>query len=96
MNFKKDGLILAMRQFLKDLQNDKDFIEFRKNCNIAKGAENYGCVVVTDGKWLINDGISSQTIISKFKKQIKHNEKTNQKNLWIQQTISEMLCSVQW
>jgi hypothetical protein len=71
MNYKKECLMLAKKQFIIDIQKDIDFIEFKKNCYKGNSI-NYGCIVVSDSSWLLNCGISSQTIISKYYKEILH------------------------
>lgn len=49
----KGGKVEAYKQFLKDLHQDKDFIEFKKNANRITEGFSYGVVVVRNNKFTI-------------------------------------------
>lgn len=55
------GLVQAREQFLKDIQSDKDFIEFRKK------SEGYGAPVAATSRFTINHNESSnEQLIKSF------------------------------
>lgn len=57
------GLEAACKQFLKDLRNDKDFLEFKKK------SIDYGTPVVNQNKYLLNQigGRSERMVIDYLK-----------------------------
>jgi len=68
-NFKENKILLAKYQFARDLQDDFDFIEYRKRCNIDFYGTSYGCVTSCDFRYTINQvGISNELTISEYLK----------------------------
>jgi hypothetical protein len=72
-NYKTNGLMLAKKQFLEDLQNDKDFLEHKEKAYYDKSyGFSYGTMVAGVNVYVLNIITpSSQTLISQFLKSLK-------------------------
>jgi len=71
MNYKANGILLAKEQFIVDLQNDNDYIEFKKRCeyqfNINNYTGSYGVVNASNNKFVIDSiGDTCESLVSNY------------------------------
>ena len=72
-NGKTNGLMLARKQFLEDLKNDKDFLEHKEKAYYDKSyGLSYGTLVAGVNVYVLNIITpSSEKLISSFLKSLK-------------------------
>jgi len=58
---KKFQLVKAKKAFQQDLQNDPDFIEYKKNSISAH--HSYGVLIAGNAKFLLEVFVSSQSLV---------------------------------
>ena len=70
-NHKNHGIMNAKKQFIKDLQEDVDYIGYKKRCMVDSYVS-YGCVSANLNVYLLNQiGPNSEQLIAEFMKEIK-------------------------
>lgn len=70
-NHKTLGIMDAKKQFIQDLYQDKDYIEYKKRCMIDHYTS-YGCVTANLNVYLLNQiGPTCETLIADYTKEIK-------------------------
>jgi len=78
-NHKNYGLMVAKRQFLDDLYQDNDYLEYKKRCMIDSYTS-YGCVTANLNTYLLNEvGPTCETLIAEYMKEIKQLYKNKNK-----------------
>ena len=70
-NHKHEKINQAKKQFTQDVQQDKDYIEYKERCLIGSSTP-YGAVLVSRNRFLLDQlGPSCQTLIKEYLKQFK-------------------------
>jgi len=67
-NYKYHGIKDAKKQFIQDLQQDDDYIEYKKRC-MMDNYMSYGCVTANLNVYLLNEvGPTSESLIANYLK----------------------------
>lgn len=70
-NYKHEKINQAKKQFTQDVQQDKDYIEYKKRC-LIDSYTSYGAVLVSRNTFLLDQlGPSCETLIREYLKQFK-------------------------
>jgi hypothetical protein len=70
-NHKHEKINQAKKQFTQDVQQDKDYIEYKKRC-LIDSYTSYGSVLVSQNIYMLSNlGPSCETLIREYLKQFK-------------------------
>jgi hypothetical protein len=70
-NYKYHGIKDAKKQFVQDLQQDKDYNEYKQRC-MMDNYMSYGCVSANLNVYLLNQiGPTSESLIANYLKETK-------------------------